>query len=303
MAGQPRQVEQLKLVRESTFGTADPLLSYTHIPFDSYSVALQAVPTITQRHSGFTDAIFHDMSEHNLRGSLVVEVFPELSSLLFELAGLPRVNNGLYSYSAIFFDSASSETVLHSGLTCESVTFSASNDQHLLTTFSLVGKRETVAGSIGTPTYPSGNPWAFSDGTFNVDSVEEGTIESFSLKINNVLAIPNFRDENLTIRTIDHGMRFSSLEWTMVTDATSRAVNYKNLLRAADNDMTLGVTFDYPGVGSPYDSLTIDIGRMVLETATPTGAIRELQTMACSATIVKPTPYASDIDAIVVTLS
>ena len=299
----PRQLEQLKIVRESTFGTADPLLSYLHIPPDGYSVAVQNTPVITQKHSGYVDPTLHEISEHNLRGSLVVEVFPELASLIFEMGGLPRASNGLYSYTAIFYDAASAETITHTGLTCESLTLSATSESpNLIANLSLIGKRETAAGSIGAATLPSGDPWLFSDGTFNVDSLEEGAIEGFGLKINNVLAMPNFRDENLTIRTIDSGMRFSSIEWNMVTDVAERAVNYKSLLRSADNDMTFQAVFNYPGTGSPYDTLTIDIGRMALETAVPTGAIRELQTMACSAIIVKPTPYASDIDAIVITL-
>jgi hypothetical protein len=294
--GAVRQLEYFRIGQETTWATAAS--SFTGIAPDEWSVGIENQISEQDKHTGEIDSVYTDIVAQDLKGSYVSQMWPDNISLLLGLAGLPRQSNGTQlSYTLQCYDKAKNEYFQQTGLKGDSVEITASgSDPKVKWNYDLIGCAETVLGSTFTkPTLPSGPAFEFHDGAFTIQGAAEANVTEFSISIKNNLIPSDPRDSSRLIKWIDEGRRNIEVTWTVRTDSTL-AAHYMNLARSRERAATFVVAFNYPGTGSPVDTLTLTLGALVIKSVVRTGSVGDVQTLAISATARKP----AATDAIVV---
>ena len=141
-----------------------------------------------------------------------------------------------------------------------------------------IGKHEEAEVSFPTPTLPDQRSFQMKDlQSFTVNGVAEPNIEQFEIAIAQNLR-PAERPEFGTgrISWLDAGVGDLTGRFTLRSH-TDFAQDYDLLIQAQNTGVALVWVFNYPGTGSPADSITITVPRAVLGTSTRTGSVRDMQ--------------------------
>ena len=281
--GAVRQLEYYRVVAEDTWGT-DPGSGYTGIAFDDYGVELENEVLQQDKYTGDIDVVYADIVSQMLQGSITSQVWPDNAGLLLEMAGIQRLaNEDVKSWTIHGYDRAKNEYISHSGLKCNSVDIAASGeDPKLKFTMEMIGKTETSISSFVKPTLPQSAAFEFHDGTFTMGGVTEDVCTAFSIKVNNNLSPSTPKDASRNIKWIDPGRRNIEVTFTVRTQETM-AQHYRQLIRNRNAGLSLVVAFNYPGTGSPYDTLTFTLPALVLQSVVRTGGVGDIQTLVCTA--------------------
>jgi hypothetical protein len=286
--GTVRQLEYYRMGEEAVaWGTA--AAAFVGIAPDEYSVELENEPLEQEKFTGEIDTVYVDVVAQLLAGAYVSQVWPDNIARLLDIAGLPRTASyDLKSYTVQCFDKAKNEYLQHTGLKADSVTIAASgSDPKVKFSFDMIGCTETTVASFVKPSLPAQAAFEFSDATFTVNTVSESNITEFSIAISNNLSPSEPKDTNRNIKWIDAGRRQIEVTFTVRTDATM-AAHYRSLVRSRDRDLAFVVVFNYPGTGSPVDTLTLTMSKLVLKSVVRTGSVGDIQTLVCTAVARKP---------------
>lgn len=283
-----RQLEFYQIGEEDVaYGTAATV--FTGQPVDEFSVGMENEAAQQDKHTGEIDDVFVDVVAQTLLGTMVTQIWPDNTAVMLALAGLPRESDfDLKSFTMEFFDIAQAEYITQTGLKADSVEISASGDDPKLKfSYDLIGQKEVTRASFSKPSLPSTPSFEFHDGAFTIGGTLETNIEEFTISISNNLRPSPPKDASRNIKWLDAGRRQIEMSWVMRTDSTL-ASNYINLVRTRDRSLSFVAAFDYPGTGSPIDTLSLTLSTLVLQTAVRTGSVGDIQTLACTAIARKP---------------
>lgn len=286
--GTVRQLEYFQIEEESDWGT-DPDSSQTGLAPDEYSIELENDVLQQDKHTGEIDDVYVDIVGQMVRGSMSMQVWPDNTDLLLAIGGLPRnADYTIKSYSIQHYDRPKGEYLVHTGLKCDNLEITASgSDPKLKFNYDMIGKAEAGAGSFNKPTLPTSASFEFSDGIFTIGGGTEDNVEEFSISIANNLSPSEPKNTSRNIKWLDEGRRQIEVNFTIHTDA-SMVNHYRQIVRNRTRSLAFIATFNYPGTGSPYDTLTITLTDLVLRSAVRTGGVGDIQTIACTAVAKKP---------------
>ena len=294
-----RQLEYFRVAEESTWGTVGT--SWVGIPPDEYSIGYENTITPQDKMTGEIDFVYVDVTNQALQGTFTSQVWPANAATLLAMIGLPRESdNTLLSHSVSFFDYAKGEYVNQLGIVVNSCEISASGGSpKLMFSMDCVGKSEASTSSFGKPTFPVGPAFEIHDATFTIAGSAEPNVSEFSISVSNNVSLAEILDPTTrSPRWVDYGRREVSLSFTVRTDSTM-ANHYVNLARNRDDDLSFVAAFNYPGTGSPIDTLTFTLGECVIQNAQRTGGTGDIQMIQVTAIAKKP----SATDAIVAATS
>ncbi len=291
--GSVRQLEFFQIEEEDTYGT-DPDgtggggFGQFGLAPDEYSIEIENEVLELDKHTGEIDSVYVDIVKQMIQGSMSMQVWPDNAGLLLTVAGLPRANNVVKSWSIQHYDQPKGEYLVHTGLKCDKLEIMASgSDPKLKFNFDMIGKKEETTSSFAKPTLPSSASFEFSDAIFTIAGSTETNVTEFSITVSNNLAPSEPAGTDRTLKWLDEGRRNIEVSFTIHTDSTM-ANHYRQLVRNRTRTTSFVVAFDYPGTGSPYDTLTITLTDLVLQTAVRTGGVGDIQTIACTAIARKP---------------
>ena len=284
--GNVRQLEYYSISQEAAW--SDGGSSFTGIAFDEYGVEPENTVSPQDKMTGVDDAQFVDITGQTLSGSVTSQVWPDNATLLMALGGLPRVSELVPSFTAKMYDRAKNEYLIHYGLMCDTLKISCSgSDPKLKFQYDLIGRDEQTVGSFAKASLPAQAAWEFSDAAFTIAGATENNVIGFEITIKNNLKPADARDTSRRVKWIDTGRREIEVQFTVRTDSTLGA-HYRNLVRSRNTGIAFVVTFNYPGSGSPLDTLAFNIPTLVLSKAERQGAVADIQSIQVTGTAKKP---------------
>jgi hypothetical protein len=307
MAGHgPRRFDAFRIQAETTWGTA-PTGTWTTIAPDEYTVEPENEMTLQEKFDGQIDPVYLDFGAQNLTGSMTIQAWPDIISLLLDIAGLPRDSNAevkSYTVQARSKTRTAKEWIQHTGLRCDRCRIEARGNEPVRFTFDFIGKKETTVASFTPGALPSQLPFrmghigtaGFKIVTASEDPSSTGTgepnINSISLEIANNLVGSDGRESDGTLRFLDSGAREGSGSF-VVSVRTDMALHYRDAVRSALTNIGIDIQFDYPGTGSPADTFGLEYGKCGFQSARRTGGPSDPETWEISFLAGRPASQAA----------
>lgn len=280
-----RQLEYFRVDQgyEATWGTINDTPSWLGLPIDECGVRPENIVDVQDKYTGIIDMLYADVTGQDLAGTMTTQVWPDNASLLFNMGLQRTADEDLYSWSMEAYDASEAEYLRWLGLMCNTFTITCNSaDKKLRLTYDWIGKSETTTSSFSIPTFPSAASFEIGDCAFTVDGNSETRIEEFTITVNNNLAPSDARDSSRFRQYVDGGRRTVELTFTYSPQMTTKP---RTLVRDRDASQTFQALFNYPGVGSPTDTITIWLAKIVLRTAEPQGGVADVQRVACTADV------------------
>ena len=300
--GTPQQLNYYRLQEETTFATA-PAGTWIGFSPDEFSLEVENELDDGNKLTGTLDRPFRDIVRQNLNGSLTTQIWPDnAAEILNRMIGIGTDAAGTggrkadagsnlvlgRSYTIDHYHNARNEYLRHLGVMCNQATLSCtSTDPKLKAALDLLGQSETTTPTFTRPTMPAQASFELSDMTLTIDSVSEPNITGFEIQINNNLDLGGFRNTSRQVRWIDSGVRDITLRFDVRINSDN-AIDYRNIMRGRDTNTRFSATFNYPGTGSPIDSVVITIPDAIMRrVAKPTGS-RDLSAYTIECEVKRP---------------
>lgn len=281
----PRKLEFGSLGQEATWASQAGIGAFQGLAADSYEVNPSNNVVVRDKYTGTVYSINVDQAGQILRGSAQYEVHPDNATLLCKtVPGIARVTveskpNWLPSFTYKFFDAAANKYRRHVGLMCDNWRLSCGGlDGELMVAIDWIGKNEEAEALFARPTLPDQRSFQMKDLTsFTVGGVAEPNIEQLEIAVAMNLRPAERPDTSGRIQWLDAGVGDVTGSFTLRSH-TDFAQDYDGLIAGQNTGLPLVWTFNYPGSGSPADSIIVTVPLAVLATSPRTGAVRDLQT-------------------------
>ena len=287
----PRQLEFADLKQETAFGTAIAGTGQTAIPWESYAVEQTQAVEVRAKMTGFIDNVNVDGAGLDVAGSAEAEIHPDNATFLMKtLTGIPRVTfNGnpqdVPTFTHRFYDVAQANYFRHVSLKCNGVTFAcAGPNGELKATYDFMAQLEEPVASFSQPSLPDQasfqmrHAWASGASLIKVADIAEPNCENFEVAVTNGLRLGERRNDSGYRVAIDPGTRESTVTMGLRGDKGTWAVDYDGLLRGQNTGTKLRFEFNYPGTGSPVDTVVIECIRAVIATCPRQGGPKDVAT-------------------------
>lgn len=276
--GRPKKLSFYQIARETvapsdhTNWPTAAVAGFVQVPISENSLKLTNVPSGIDRYTGYIDEVYRGITGQTLAGGITTQLWPDNAEMLLDFS-LKRVSNIMESYTIKGYSASGNEGIRWTGLMCNQATISASDDDKELTlALDLMGKDEDAIATPGAASMPSAMPFVFSDATFNLWGEADADILGFTLTTTNNLKIGPVGGSNRRVRWIDSGYRGVELSVTVDSaDAT-----YQAYMRDRSVSGNFTATFNYPGSGSPVDSIVLSMARITLTDLTDEGGPNDI---------------------------
>lgn len=284
----------------------------TGVPVEAYDVTQKNVVVARDKFDGAIDMIQIDVAGQDVNGAFQAEIHPDNATLLLKTwPGIPRTgqangvpDNSLPSYTVDVYRNGLDKYFRQTGVMVDTLRIScAGPDGELIGNFDCHGKQETEISSFSRPTLPDQASFQFKhthDGTVSTvkfGATAEPNITQFEIAVPNNLHPSERRDTNGRRIWIDAGVRGEITFSGNLRSHTDWALDYTGLVRGQNTGTAFEVTFNYPGTGSPIDSVKIELPRLVLAECNPAGGARDIESHTLNGTARKTAGQ----DAIVIT--
>lgn len=300
-AGAPRQLDMLQVEVEAVYGTTVGS-AWTDLPFEEFSVFPENEGFVQESAAGAAWGLWVDHRTQDVRGTLTMRVWPDNSTILHSMAGLPRSSREVLSYSFRYYNCALDQIFEISGARCDTARFTVSEgDPDLKISYDFVAQDCAVSNAADAEegwgwSPPSGASFQLADMSFywNVSSATspqagelEDRIEDLTIELRNNLRPGGKRNTSRNIARLDTGVMDVEVSGTLVLtahgDMPGSDPSYQELVAARTTGATartVVVRFDFPGAGTPVDEFAYFLQDVVLRTADPEGGVRDVATMS-----------------------
>lgn len=285
-----RKLEFGSIGLESTWASQAGIGTFQGMAADSWDVNQSNNVMNRDKYTGTVYTPNIDQAGQILRGSSQYEVHPDTATLLCKtIPGIARSTveskpNWVPSFTYKFYDAALNKYRRQVGLMCDSWKLSCGGlDGELMVNIDWIGKNEEGESLFARPTLPDQRSFQMKDLTsFTVGGFAEPNIEQFDIDVKMNLR-PAERPEAGTgrISWLDAGVGDVTGSFTLRSH-TDFAQDYDGLVQGQNTGLALVWTFNYPGSGSPADSIVVTVPLAVIGQAPRTGAVRDMQTRVIS---------------------
>lgn len=282
----PRKLEFGSLGLEATWASQAGIGAFQGMAADAWDVSPSNNVMVRDKYTGTVFPVNVDQAGQVLGGSSQYEVHPDNATLLCKtIPGFPRSTvegkpNWLPSFTYKFYDAAQNRYRRQVGLMCDSWKLSCGGlDGELMVNIDWIGKNEEAESLFARPTLPDQRSFQMKDLiSLTVGGVAEPNVEQFEINVAMNLRRAE-RPEAGTgrISWLDAGVGDVTGSFTLRSH-TDFAQDYDGLIQGQNTGLPLVWTFNYPGSGSPADSIVITVALAVLGTSTRTGGVRDAQT-------------------------
>lgn len=272
------------------FGTA-VTTGQTGIPWESYTVEQTQAVEVRAKHTGAIDNINVDGAGLDVAGASEAEIHPDNATLLLKtIPGIPRVTfngnpNDIPTFTSRFFDVAQNGYFRHVSCKCHGIVIScAGPNGELKARFDWHAQLEETIASFAQPTMPDQasfqmrHAWSAGASLIKVSDIAEPNCENFEITVVNGNRLSERRNDSGYRIAIDPGTRETSVGMGLRGDRSTWAVDYDGLVRGQNTGTKLEFKFNYPGTGSPVDTVQIVLPQCVIANATRQGAVKDVAT-------------------------
>ena len=301
----PGQLDKLDCCEEQdTWGTL-ATGTFIDIAYDDFSILPENDAKVEEKATGSRYSLYVVHTKQDVRGTLVMQVWPDNVVLAHQLCGLTRTTalapytgtnippDYPCSFSFHWYNAADGDTYQITGARPDVARLSCSQgDPIFKMSIDFIAKTFTRANDnsdgIGAQTLPAGNSFQLADmGLWwapttitNADAVaaeEETAIEDLTIEIRQNLHAGGKRDASKNITILGAGVVDAEVSGSFVMhgDQKDRQWDYLNYIVSRNEGIALGVKFNYPSTGSPVDIFTYTIRNLILRKVDPPSSIRE----------------------------
>lgn len=269
-----RRAARLAL-EDVAWGTVAVSPTWHTLVFSDVSLHLERPNMPTSASAGEYGRRWNQRPYKNILGGFTCPVWPDLTTVLLDLCYDRESDHDMASYTVEVRNAevgGSGEAQRYLGCKCNSFSLTCGEDQHdLQLQADLIGYDHSAQATFADPAVPTQVPFGFSHATFELPlSTTVYSISNFNISVENSLAQGPHTDSG----------RICALEPTECSVSGSVDVlytlqTYSDLVRNGTTT-SFNVTFNYPGTGSPIDSLALYLPNVHISDASETGARNEL---------------------------
>lgn len=272
------------------FGTA-VTTGQTGIPWESYDVEQTQIVEVRAKKTGFVDNSAVDGAGLDVAGSSEAEIHPDNAILLLKtIPGLPRITfngnpNDIPTFTSRFFDVAQNSCYRHVSMKNHGIVIEcAGPNGELKARYDWHAQLEEPIASFAQPTMPDQasfqmrHAWSGGASLIKVSDIAEPNTERFAITVTNGNRLGERRNDSGYRINIDPGTRETSVTMGLRGDRSTWAVDYDGLVRGQNTGTKLEFKFNYPGTGSPIDTVQIVLPQAVIGQAPREGGVKDVAT-------------------------